>query len=154
MTFKTTIPKDDNEYFSRMSRAIFQAGLNWKMVDNKWPAFKKAFADFDLEKVAAFDEKKVKALMENAGIVRNEKKIRATILNAQEMLRLQKKYGSFKKYLDSFNGDEVGMMFYIEEQFSHLGPSSSRIFMWMSGVKLTPTLQERDWIEHHNKKSK
>src|SRR6266700_2699798 len=78
-------PKDDAEYFERLTKSVFTAGLNWTVVENKWPVFQKAFAQFSLPKVAKFNEKDVKTLMGNAGIVRNEKKIRATIHNAGEL---------------------------------------------------------------------
>jgi len=83
-------PKDDAEYFERLTKSVFAAGLNWTVVENKWPDFQKAFAQFSLPKVAKFNEKDVKTLMGNAGIVRNEKKIRATIHNAGEFLKLEK----------------------------------------------------------------
>ena len=100
--WNTKPPKDDNEYFERMTKSLFTAGLNWSVVDKKWPNFHKAFSDFSLVKVSKFSEKDVKTLLNNAGIVRNEKKIRATVYNAGEFLRLQKEFGSFDKYIWSF----------------------------------------------------
>ncbi len=81
-------PKDDSEYFERMTKSLFTAGLNWTVIEKKWPNFQKAFAAFSLGKVARLSEKDVKALMNDAGIVRNEKKIRATVHNAGEFLKL------------------------------------------------------------------
>src|SRR5713101_6163762 len=85
-SWKAAAPKDDQGYFDLMSRAIFTAGLNWRMVEKKWPNFRKAFAGFSPRKVANLSERDVKSLMGNAGIVRNEKKIRATIENAKTIL--------------------------------------------------------------------
>jgi DNA-3-methyladenine glycosylase I len=96
---RVTPPKDDADYFERMSRALFTAGLNWAMIEKKWPNFRKAFAAFSPEKVAKMTEKDVKALMGDTGIVRNERKIRATIHNAGEFASLKKEFGSFKGYL-------------------------------------------------------
>src|SRR5438094_10530978 len=81
-------PKDDAEYFERLTKSVFTAGLNWSMVENKWPDFQKAFGQFSLPKVAKFNEKDIKTLMGNTGIVRNEKKIRDTINKADEFMKL------------------------------------------------------------------
>jgi len=154
MPWKVDVPKSDDVYFERMSKAMFSAGLNWKMVDNKWPNFRKAFDGFSMGKVAKFDENDVRRLMADAGIVRNEKKIRATIFNAQEALRLKKEYGSFERFIKSFHGAHDGAIYEITQRFRHVGPSSSRTFMWMVGTKLTPTAEEKAWIESHNRRGK
>ncbi len=122
-------PKDDAEYFERMTKSLFTAGLNWRVVENKWPSFHKAFADFSLGKVAGFSERDVKALMNNAAIVRNEKKIRAAVHNAAEFLKLQKEFGTFRKYLDSFGKDEERLLVDLQEKFQHLGVSTARTFL-------------------------
>src|SRR3989442_3244189 len=93
-------PKDDAEYFERLTKSVFTAGLNWSVVENKWPDFQKAFANFSLPQVAKFNEKEMKNLMGNSGIVRNEKKIKATIHKAGEILKLEKEVGSVKEDID------------------------------------------------------
>ncbi len=80
--WKAVPPKDDRGYLDLMSRAIFSAGLNWQMVEKKWPHFQKAFRDFSPENVARLSERDIRALMQDSGIVRNEKKVRATVENA------------------------------------------------------------------------
>ncbi len=142
-------PKDDGEYFERMTKSLFTAGLNWSVVDNKWPNFHKAFADFSPSKVARFSEKDVKALMNNPGIVRNDKKIRATIHNAGEFLKLQKEFGTLRKYLDSFGKDEERLLDNLQERFQHLGVSTARTFLWSVGYPLTPNRDEKKWIAGH-----
>ena len=77
--WKAEPPEDDDGYFERMTKAIFQAGLNWRMIENKWPNFRKAFDQFSAKRVSSFGEKEVKALMGDTGIVRNERKIRSVI---------------------------------------------------------------------------
>src|ERR1700676_2119475 len=137
--WRATKPKDDAEYFERMSRALFTAGLSWTMVEKKWPSFQKAFAAFSPEKGAKMTEKDVKSLMGNAGIVRNERKIRATIHNGGEFARLRKEFGSFAGYLDSFGKDEEKLQEDLQEKFNHVGGSTARTFLWSAGYKLTPT---------------
>lgn len=95
---------DDQKLFEFLSLESAQAGLSWITILRKRDNYRKAFANFDPKKVAKFDEKKVKALMKNEGIIRNELKIRAAINNAQRFLEVQKEFGSFDKYIWSFVG--------------------------------------------------
>ena len=143
---KVTAPKDDAEYFERMSRALFSSGLNWTMVDKKWPNFRKAFAAFSPDKVAKMTEKDVKSLMGDAGIVRNERKIRATIHNAGQFVALKREFGSFKGYVASFGKDEERLQQDLQEKFKHVGGSTSRMFLWSVGYKLTPNAEEKNWM--------
>ena len=145
----TKPPKSDDEYFERLTKTVFSAGLNWSVVENKWPDFHKAFADFSIPKVAKFNEKNVKTLMTNAGIVRNEKKIKATIHNAGEFMKLQKEFGSVKKYIDSYGKDEVGLQANVQSRFQHVGPMTARTFLWSSGCQLTPNKEEKKWMAGH-----
>jgi 3-methyladenine DNA glycosylase Tag len=139
-------PKNESEYLERMSKAIFSAGLNWKMIDNKWPDFRTAFAGFSPEVVAKFPASKVRELMRDSKIVRNEKKIRATIENAKEILAITKEHGSFKKYIQSFGKDEEKLQGDLRARFGHLGPSSARMFLWSVGYPLTPNKEEKAWM--------
>ena len=77
----------DRELFERMSLEAFQSGLSWLIILRKRPAFRLAFADFDIATVAAFDERDVDRLLADAGIVRNRAKIEATINNARRIAR-------------------------------------------------------------------
>jgi DNA-3-methyladenine glycosylase I len=131
-------PENDDEYFERMNRAIFQAGLNWKIVENKWNNFQEAFSDFSIDKVAAFREREIESLMNNPGIVRNEKKISAAINNANEALKLRAAYGSFRAYFESFGSNPDKLLADLQKRFYHLGPSTARIFAMMVGEKLGP----------------
>jgi 3-methyladenine DNA glycosylase Tag len=149
--WKVAAPKDDAEYFERMSRAIFAAGLSWEMVEKKWPNFRKAFAAFSPEKVARMTENDVKSLMGDAGIVRNERKIRATIHNAGEFASLKKEFGSFKGYVTSFGRDEDRLQKDLQEKFKHVGGSTARFFLWSAGYKLTPTSEEKEWMSKNTK---
>ncbi len=81
-----------------------QAGLSWDTILKKRAGYRRAFAGFDPAKVAHFDAKKRRALMADAGIVRNRLKIEAAVANARAFLRVQKEYGSFARYAWSFVG--------------------------------------------------
>ena len=93
---------DDTKLFEFLILESFQAGLSWLTILRKRENFHKAFAGFDPKKVAKFDEKKVQELLNNAGIIRNQLKIRAAINNAQKFLEVQKEFGSFAKYVWQF----------------------------------------------------
>lgn len=90
---------DDNELFYRFVLEINQAGLSWELMLRKQAPFRKAFANFDIQKVAAFTEKDRERLLNDAGIIRNRLKINAAIENAKTIVQLQKEFGSFEKWL-------------------------------------------------------
>lgn len=96
--------RDDKKLFEFLVLESFQAGLSWLTVLKKRENFRKAFADFEVKKVARFNQKKVEALMQDAGIIRNRLKIEAAINNAKRFMEIQKEFGSFAKYVWGFVG--------------------------------------------------
>lgn len=98
---------EDDHLFEMLLLESFQAGLSWECVLNKREAFRQAFDQFELEKICAYDEDKVEQLMQNEGIIRNRRKITATIKNAQIFKELQKEYGSFSDYLWGHTGHKT-----------------------------------------------
>ncbi|PAB01255.1 DNA-3-methyladenine glycosylase I [Enterococcus canintestini] len=97
------VPEYRDDYlFRKLILDINQAGLSWQTILNKSEAFDEAYANFVIEKVAAFDDKKVTELMNNAGIIRNRRKIEAAIQNANCVLAIQQEWGSFANYLWHF----------------------------------------------------
>jgi DNA-3-methyladenine glycosylase I len=92
---------DDRALFEKLVLDGFQAGLSWITILRKRPAFRAAFADFDPERIVRFDEQKVEALLQNAGIVRNRAKIVGTIASAKAYLALQEREG-FSAFLWAF----------------------------------------------------
>jgi len=93
---------DDRLLFEFLILEGAQAGLSWSTILAKRMAYRKAFANFDVRKVVRFDQKKVAALLTNAGIVRNRLKILATIQNAKAFLAVQKEFGSFDRFIWQF----------------------------------------------------
>jgi DNA-3-methyladenine glycosylase I len=79
---------------------INQAGLSWHTILVKENNFRKAYHNFDIKKVARYKEKDIERLMNDAGIIRNRLKISAAIYNAQQLLLIQKEFGSFRTWLD------------------------------------------------------
>lgn len=92
----------DQALFELLILEGFQAGLSWECILNKREAFREAFDGFDVEAVSAYDEKKISALMANAAIVRNRRKIQASITNAQVFRQIQEEFGSFDAYIWQF----------------------------------------------------
>ncbi|BCS87797.1 DNA-3-methyladenine glycosylase I [Pseudodesulfovibrio sediminis] len=91
---------DDNELFGRLILEINQAGLSWTTILNKQENFRKAYDQFDIATISQYGEQERARLLSNAGIIRNKLKVNAAIHNAQTVVTIQKKYGSFKTWLD------------------------------------------------------
>src|ERR1700744_1310947 len=96
---------DDHTLFEFLVLESPQAGLSWITILRRRENYMKAFAEFDVEKVAAFTEKDVERLLQDEGIIRNRLKITTTITNAQNFIKVQKEFGSFDKSLYSFMPD-------------------------------------------------
>lgn len=95
---------DDETIFEFLVLESFQAGLSWITILRKRENFRKAFDNFDYQKIANYPDEKVEELMQDAGIIRNRLKILATISNAQKFIETQKEFGSFSKYIWGFIG--------------------------------------------------
>lgn len=99
---------DEQKLFEFLVLEGMQAGLSWLTILRKRENFRKAFDNFDVNKVAHYKERKIKALMQDAGIIRNRQKILATIDNARAFLKVQDEFGSFDKYIWGFvNGKPI-----------------------------------------------
>lgn len=95
---------DDPALFEFLILEGAQAGLSWSTILKKRPAYRSAFDRFNPRKVARYGDEKIAALLANAGIVRNQLKIRAAVRNAQALLTVQKEFGSFDTYIWQFVG--------------------------------------------------
>ena len=95
---------DDNKIFEFLILETFQAGLSWITILRKRENFRKAFDNFDYNKIAEYNEDKVNALLQDTGIIRNNLKIRATISNAKAFIKVQQDFDSFSKYIWGFVG--------------------------------------------------
>ena len=98
---------DDRDLFELLILEGFQAGLAWITVLKKREAFREAFDNFDVEKVASYNEDKINELMQNAGIIRSRGKISAAIKNAKIFIMIQKEFGSFSNYIWKFTNNKV-----------------------------------------------
>ena len=113
---------DDRKLFAKLCLDLMQAGLMWKTILYKQENFERAFDNFDIKTVAGYDEDKINELMQDAGIVRNQLKIRAIVNNAARVLEVQKEFGSFDAYIWSFtNGETIDNRL---ETFDDIKPST------------------------------
>ncbi len=131
-------PPNDQAYFENLTRCIFQAGLSWRTIDNKWPNFVKAFHNFDPAKVSAYGPEDIKRLTENAGIVRNRAKILATIHNAQEFRRIASEHGNFRKWLETMDksNNYAAVVKQLVSRFKHVGKMTVHTFLHSVGEKI------------------
>jgi len=97
---------DDPTLFEFLILETFQAGLSWYTVLAKRENFRKAFDNFDLEKVSKYNEEKIEELCQDVGIIRNRLKIRAAVSNAQAFIKVQEEFSSFSKYIWNFVDDK------------------------------------------------
>ena len=98
---------DDRELFEMLVLESFQAGLSWITILKKRENFRRAFDDFDVRKVADYDEAKVEELRLNEGIIRHKGKINAAVNNAQAFIEIQDEFGSFDEYIWGFTDGEI-----------------------------------------------
>ncbi|SHK32311.1 DNA-3-methyladenine glycosylase I [Paramaledivibacter caminithermalis] len=98
---------DDRKHFEFIILEGAQAGLSWITILKRRENYRKAFDNFEPQKVAKYDEKKIQELLDNKGIIRNRRKIEAAVANAKAFLEVQKEFGSFDKYIWQFVGGKT-----------------------------------------------
>ena len=102
------VPKhNDHDLFELLILESFQAGLSWITVLKKRENFRKAFDNFEVKKVANYNDEKVAELLSNSGIIRSKNKILSAINNAKIFIEMQKEFGSFSNYIWSFTDNKV-----------------------------------------------
>ena len=98
---------DDDYLFEMLILESFQAGLSWECVLNKREAFRKAYDNFDINKVINYNDTKIEELLKNKELIRNKLKIKASINNSKIFKNIQKEYGSFNNYLITFTNNKT-----------------------------------------------
>ena len=102
------VPNFDEKYlYEMLILESFQAGLSWECVLNKRDAFRKAYDNFDVDKVASYSEAKIDELLNDKGIIRNKLKIKASIKNSRIFKEISNEHGSFYNYLKGFTGGKI-----------------------------------------------
>jgi DNA-3-methyladenine glycosylase I len=137
------VPADDNGYLEQMTKAIFQSGFSWLVIRAKWPNFVRAFDQFDIATVADYDVPDKERLLNDETIVRNRRKIEATIQNARILRDLVAEHGSVWAYLRSLDGLPYPQTRNrLTQTFQHLGPTGVFVFLWCVAEDV-PAWEER-----------
>ena len=146
-------PKDLAGYLEALSRLVFAAGMNWRVVEAKWDGIRKAFADFDPIKVAKFGPKQIDRLVENEAVIRSRPKIEAVIDNARTIVELDTQHHGFRRYLRS-HSDFDALVADLKREFRFVGDSGAYHFLyivnepvpaheeWMAGRKARPAARQ------------
>lgn len=119
---------DDATLFEFLVLETFQAGLSWITILKKRENFRKAFDQFDYKKIVNYNDAKFQELINNAGIIRNKLKVKATISNADAFIKIQEEFGSFSKYIWAFtDGKPIKNTFENREDVPATTPLSDKI---------------------------
>lgn len=117
-----------------MTRCVFNAGFNWKVIEAKWDGFEAAFEGFDPGKLAFFGDEMLDSLVSDERIVRNGQKIRATLENAKFVSEVERETGSFARQLADWPAeDQAGLMAWLGKKGSRLGGATAQYFLRFSG---------------------
>ena len=130
-------PTSLDDYLEVMSKAVFQSGMSWRVVEAKWSGILEALYDFDVAKVAAFDERDIDALTKDTRVMRNYHKLAAIVSNAQKMIALDQEFGSFQKYLRSHQ-DFDATLNTIRKDFKFMGPTGIYYFLYVISEQVPP----------------
>jgi 3-methyladenine DNA glycosylase Tag len=134
-------PKTTADYLEVLTQAVFQSGISWRVIEAKWPGFQEAFFRFDPKKISRLSEQDVDELAHDTRIVRNRKKIEATIDNALEMLAIEKEFGSMRDYLRS-HGSFDATVADLRKRFRFVGETGAYFFLHVVGEKVP---SHEDW---------
>jgi len=123
----------DDRWLAQMTRCVFQAGFNWKVIETKWPGFEAAFHGFAPGINAAMSDEEFDAHLKDARIVRNAQKILSVRANAQFLLDLAAEHGSAARFFAEWpNEDFAGLLQVMKARASRLsGETAMRLFRWM-----------------------
>ncbi len=133
------------DYLEVMTKAAFQSGISWQVVESKWEGFRRAFAGFEPATVAAFGGDDVERLADDAGIIRNRRKIEATVHNAETMLALDGAPGGFAGWLRSHGSFEATVAA-LRAEFRFLGETGAYYFLYVVGERVPP---HEKWMATH-----
>ena len=143
-----SIPQSLGDYLEVMSKAVFQAGMAWRVVANKWPSIREAFRGFDAEAVAAMGEPDLDDLAQDTRVIRNRRKLAAIVGNANKMLDLEAEHGSFRAYLRS-HGDYDATVLSLRKEFKFLGDLGCYYFLSVVGEDVP---SHDDWVASRGRK--
>ena len=128
-------PKGLADYLDVLTKAVFQSGISWRVVEAKWAGTREALKGFDPAKVANLTPKQVDTLVQDTRLIRNRRKIEATVENAETMLALDREHGGFRKYLRSFPEYDA-LQTDLVKRFKFLGNMGAFYFLYVVREKV------------------
>jgi DNA-3-methyladenine glycosylase I len=138
-------PKGLADYLEVLTKAAFQSGISWKVIEAKWNGFREALFGFDPERIAELDGPDIDRLAQDTRIVRNRRKIEATVHNAETILELDGEHGGFRQYLRSHGGFEETVAD-LKKRFKFVGDLGAYYFLYVVGE---PVPAHEDWMKAH-----
>jgi DNA-3-methyladenine glycosylase I len=133
------------DYLEVLTKAVFQSGITWRVVEAKWAGFREAFEGFDPATVAAFTGDDIDRLTEDTRIIRNRRKIEATVSNAETILDLDGGPGGFAGWLRSHAGFDATVAA-LRGEFRFLGDTGAYFFLYVVGERVPP---HEEWMKAH-----
>ncbi|MCG8490334.1 MAG: DNA-3-methyladenine glycosylase I [Sneathiellales bacterium] len=169
--FKETLPVPDtvdqlleipdDRWLSCMSKCVFNAGFNWRVVDKKWPDFEKIFSGFDIHKQAMMSDEDLDRYLQDARLIRHAKKITSIAENARFCVELKKEHGSVANAIGRWDPEDyIGLLDMIKKRGSRLGGATGQYFLRFMGVESFVLSQDvvkaliRDGVVEKNPTSK
>ncbi len=135
-------------YLEALSRPVFSTGMSWRVIEAKWDGLREAFLGFDPERVAALTPADVDRLVGDPRVIRNRKKIEATIGNAERMIELDREHDGFDRYLASLGSTDATVAA-LRREFRFLGESGAYIFLWSVDE---PVPSHEQWAATHGRR--
>ena len=130
-------PTSAGDYLEVMSKAVFQSGMSWKVVEAKWPSTREAFRDFDASAIAAMTPGDIDQLAQDTRVIRNRRKLEAMAGNAQRLLELEAEHGSVRNYLRS-HADFEATVASLRKEFKFLGEMGCYYCLYVVGEDVPP----------------
>jgi DNA-3-methyladenine glycosylase I len=138
-------PKNLAGYLDSMTMRVFEAGMSWDVVEAKWSEIKKAFHGFGPKWVADMSPSQIDQIANDPKVIRNRRKIEATVANARTMLDLNRTHRGFRRYLESFP-DYEALSKDLQRQFHFLGEAGVWNFVWSVDEPVPPY---QEWAATH-----
>jgi DNA-3-methyladenine glycosylase I len=135
-------PRSPADYFEVATRAVFQAGVTWRQIAAHWGAYRRAFFDFDVARVARFDDADVARVLETPGVLRSPRKVRATVANARALMEIEHDSG-IRAYLKGF-GSYAELSRDLRSRLTYFGEMNVWYFLYRVGE---PAPDFEAWIQ-------
>lgn len=136
-------PKTLGDYLEVMSKAVFQSGISWRVVESKWPDIREAFKGFDANAMAGLTPMDIDELTLDKRVIRNRRKLEAIAENARRMVELEEAHGGLRNYLRSHGGFDATVRD-LRKQFKFMGETGCYFFLYVVGEDVP---DHEEWVK-------